>query len=104
MIGKIERVPLRDIWKHEAYDFTKWFQDNIDVLTRDGIEVVDMECSAFFAASSAVGLKALTVFYVSDIISKRPFYVDLKQPEKSALSCSIKMATDAIQQFIRNSL
>ena len=32
MVGKIERVPLRDIWKHEAYDFTSWLQDNIDVL------------------------------------------------------------------------
>ena len=32
MIGKIERVQLREIWKHEAYDFTKWLQDNIDVL------------------------------------------------------------------------
>jgi hypothetical protein len=32
MIGKIERVPLRDLWKHEAYDFTTWLQDNIDVL------------------------------------------------------------------------
>jgi hypothetical protein len=25
-------VPLREIWKHEAYDFTSWLQDNIDVL------------------------------------------------------------------------
>lgn len=33
MIGKIEKVPLRDIWKHEAHDFTKWLQDNIDVLS-----------------------------------------------------------------------
>ncbi len=32
MIGKIERVPLRDIWKYKAYDFTSWLQDNIDVL------------------------------------------------------------------------
>ena len=32
MIGKIERVPLRDIWKHEAYDFTTWLQDNLYVL------------------------------------------------------------------------
>ncbi|MFC2027182.1 DUF4268 domain-containing protein [Chloroflexota bacterium] len=31
-IGKIERVPLRDVWKHEAYNFTAWLQDNIDVL------------------------------------------------------------------------
>ena len=32
MIGKIERIPLRDVWKHEAYDFTQWIEDNIDVL------------------------------------------------------------------------
>lgn len=31
-IGKIQRVPLRDVWKHEAYDFTQWLQENIDVL------------------------------------------------------------------------
>lgn len=33
MIGKIEKVALRDIWKHEANDFTKWLQNNIDVLS-----------------------------------------------------------------------
>lgn len=26
------RIPLRDTFKHEAYDFTKWLQDNLDVL------------------------------------------------------------------------
>lgn len=31
-IGKLERVPLRQVWRHEAYDFTQWLQDNIDVL------------------------------------------------------------------------
>lgn len=31
-IGKLQRVPLREVWKHEAYDFTQWLQDNIDVL------------------------------------------------------------------------
>jgi len=32
IIGKIEKVHLRDIWKHEAQDFTTWLQSNIDVL------------------------------------------------------------------------
>ena len=32
-IAKIERVSLRDVWKHEAYDFTKWLEENIDVLS-----------------------------------------------------------------------
>lgn len=31
-IGKLNRVSLREVWKHEAYDFTQWLQDNIDVL------------------------------------------------------------------------
>ena len=31
-IGKLERVPLRKVWEHEAYDFTQWLQENIDVL------------------------------------------------------------------------
>lgn len=31
-IGKLQRVALREVWKHEAYDFTIWLQDNIDVL------------------------------------------------------------------------
>src|SRR2546427_16519 len=31
-IGKLERVSLREVWKHEAKDFTQWLQENIDVL------------------------------------------------------------------------
>lgn len=31
-IGKLQRVPLREVWKHEAYDFTQWLQENIDIL------------------------------------------------------------------------
>jgi hypothetical protein len=32
MIGKLEQVPLRELWKHEAYDFSRWLFENIDVL------------------------------------------------------------------------
>ncbi|MCD5408193.1 DUF4268 domain-containing protein [Candidatus Bipolaricaulota bacterium] len=31
-IGKLERVPLKEVWKHEALEFTKWLEENIDVL------------------------------------------------------------------------
>jgi hypothetical protein len=31
-IARLERVPLREVWRHEAYDFTQWLQDNIDIL------------------------------------------------------------------------
>lgn len=32
VIGKIERVPLRQVWPHEAYDLTRWLEENFDVL------------------------------------------------------------------------
>jgi hypothetical protein len=32
MLGKIQVVPLRSIWKNEAQDFTPWLADNIDDL------------------------------------------------------------------------
>jgi hypothetical protein len=31
--GKLARVPLREVWKHEGYDFTRWLQENMDVLS-----------------------------------------------------------------------
>ncbi len=33
MIGKIQRVPLREVWKHEALDFTTWLERNVDVVS-----------------------------------------------------------------------
>jgi hypothetical protein len=38
MVGKIQRVSLREVWKHED-DFTVWLQDNIDVLN----DALDLE-------------------------------------------------------------
>lgn len=37
-IGKLERVALREVWKHEAMDFTQWLQDNISVLN-DALDI-----------------------------------------------------------------
>lgn len=32
VIGKIERVALREVWRHEAHNLTTWLEENIDVL------------------------------------------------------------------------
>ncbi len=52
-LGKIDRIPVRDVWRHEALDFTKWLaqEENLtqlgDACSID-LELVDME--------SAVGI------------------------------------------------
>ncbi len=44
MIGKLQRVPLRNVWKHEALDFTTWLEDNPDVLSDAlGIDISNVE-------------------------------------------------------------
>ena len=32
MVGRIQRVGLREVWRHEALDFTTWLEANIEVL------------------------------------------------------------------------
>lgn len=44
MVGKIQRVALRDVWRHEAYDFSSWLSENIDVLSEViGVELINVE-------------------------------------------------------------
>jgi len=39
MVGKLEAVELREVWSHEAKDFTTWLAENLDVLS----EQLDLE-------------------------------------------------------------
>ena len=44
MVGKLEIVPVRKIWEHEAYDFTTWLFDNCDVLNEQvGLSISPIE-------------------------------------------------------------
>ncbi len=40
-IGSLQRVALREVWSHEAQDFTTWLEDNIDELN----SVIDLSLS-----------------------------------------------------------
>lgn len=41
VIGKLQRVHLREVWRNEALEFTPWLQENIDVLN----DVLDLSLS-----------------------------------------------------------
>lgn len=44
MVGRLEYVPVREIWKHEAYDFTTWLFENCDVLNEQlGLTISPIE-------------------------------------------------------------
>ena len=75
MIGKIQRVPLRAVWKHEALDFTTWLQDNIDVLN----DVLDLSLSNAEREQSA---GTFTVDLVAEDEAGNPVIIE-NQLEKS---------------------
>ena len=58
-LGRIESVPVREVWRHEAQDFTKWLarEENLSMLGEAcglDLELVDTE--------SAVGSFAVDIF------------------------------------------
>jgi len=75
-------------------------EDMLKAFCKKEIDILDMECSAFFSASLSIGIKAIALFYVSDIIGKMPFYADSQSALKSKLIFSVKKSVDFICQFI----
>lgn len=73
----------------------------VDLFIENNIDVVDMECSAFFSAAAFSGLNAIACFYVSDIIKEKPFYLSLDSDLESALSSAIKNAAGLVCEFAK---
>lgn len=47
ILSKLERVPLRDAWKHEALEFTPWLAESENLaLLADAIGLANLECVA----------------------------------------------------------
>ena len=79
-------------------------EDYISRFTKRNIQVVDMECSCVFSASKHISRNAMALFYITDIINKKPFYVDLNYEDKLKLSSSIKSAANILCNFIEENL
>jgi len=76
-------------------------EDYLGLFSEKNIHVVDMECSSFFSAASQKNLKAMALFYVSDIINEKPFYKPLIDEDRVKLSSSIKEGIYSICSFLR---
>ncbi|MYB06446.1 MAG: hypothetical protein F4Y24_08835 [Gemmatimonadetes bacterium] len=60
---------LRDVWRHEALDFTKWLEENIDVLN----EATDLQLSGV-EREQAVG--AFSVDLIAEDQDGRPVVIE----------------------------
>lgn len=58
-LGKIERIPARDVWRHEALDFTKWLAQEENLTQLGNACSIDLE---FVDMESAVGSFAVDIF------------------------------------------
>lgn len=58
-LGKIERIPVRDVWRHEALDFTKWLAQEENLTQLGEACSIDLE---FVDVESAVGSFAVVVW------------------------------------------
>jgi len=76
-------------------------EERKDDWLKQGIEAVDMECSAFFSAAGHSGLKAMAVFYVTDIIGVKPFYQNMGLKDKAKIFLARKKAAGLLCKFIK---
>lgn len=70
----------------------------------EGIEVIDMECSAFLSAAQYIKRKAVALLYVTDIIGKKSFFEPLDPKDKLQIDHAIQTACKAIQSFCKSKL
>lgn len=74
-------------------------EENFEVLDEDGIEVLDMECSAVFTAARLINKPAASLLYVTDIVHEKPFYRILNECEKETLDRTIKQGIKILRDI-----
>lgn len=105
------KIFLRAAWKEKVEEVTcatlsslKLEEDMLHILAKKNIDVVDMECSAFFSAAAFVNIRVIALFYITDIIHKKPFYCNLETELKSKLTYAVKTASLLLKEILENSL
>jgi purine-nucleoside phosphorylase len=61
-----------------------------DYFLKEKIDILDMECSAFFSASKKTKKRSIALFYCSDILKEYPFYHPLSCNYPEKISSAIK--------------
>lgn len=75
--------------------YIQWF-------AKHKISCVDMETSLLFSAALHIKRRAISLTYVSDVISKKPFFVELDQAERDKIDSSKKELARLLANFIKD--
>ncbi len=73
--------------------------ENLLLLHKIQAEVIDMECSAFFNASSKIKKRAMALLYVTDIVNKKPFYQKKSSFDNNAINSAIQKSIKILSDF-----
>ena len=65
MVGRLEPVPLRDVWAKEAKDFTTWLSNDLEVLS----EYLGLEYSLPWRPKSQLGHLLLIYWLKIEMVS-----------------------------------
>ncbi|MCK4909902.1 MAG: hypothetical protein KAS70_08380 [Planctomycetes bacterium] len=76
-------------------------EDQPEIFQGKDIQVADMECSAFFSAARHIGRRAVALFYATDIVSEKPFYLKLSDRDRSNLLAAVDRASKIICRFVK---
>jgi len=75
-------------------------EESGSLFTEKDIQVADMECSGVFSAGAHKHLKAIALFYVSDIINEKPFYSEFSPDDRLRVASSIASGVKSICRFV----
>ena len=77
-LGKLEKVPVRDVWEHEAHDFTPWLAENLSELGEAlGLDLDDVQ----YEEEASVGSYSVDIL-VRGVEGDRPVIIE-NQLEKT---------------------
>jgi len=100
LIAAIDEVPVTKV-TCVTISSLKMEAQRAPLLVKKGMDVADMESSAFFSAAGYAGLKAAALFYIADIINKGQFYPKDDAALKSNLSHAINNSISLMRKFMR---
>jgi purine-nucleoside phosphorylase len=76
-------------------------EEYLCLFAEKNIQAVDMECSAFFSAAAQGHIRAMALFYITDIINEKPFYNKICHEDNLKLASAIISGAQSLCSFIK---